>query len=101
MNTEELVEMTPSGKAAVLAQQLLEVAADPDNTYRIEDVKTTTAGPRGLAFLVPAGLYDIWNFTVNGISPEVSVPETELDDETEEAAKPRSRARKTATAGKE
>lgn len=105
MNTEEIVEMTPAGNAKLLAQQLLAVAADPDNTYRVDDVKTTTSGPRGLAFLVPAGLYDIWNLETNGISPEVSVPEAELEDETEAepvAEAPRTRrGRKAASDGKE
>lgn len=102
MNTEEIVEMTPAGNAKLLAQELLAVAADPDNIYRIDDVKTTTSGPRGLAFLVPAGLYDIWNFVTNGISPEVSVPEAELEDETEPVEVPKARRGRRATSdGKE
>lgn len=105
MNTEEIVEMTPAGNAKLLAQQLLAVAADTDNTYRIDDVKTTSSGPKGLAFLVPVGLYDIWNLEVNGISPDVEEPEiepeTEAATETSAPAPKRNRAAKTATSGKE
>lgn len=53
------VEITPSGNASVLAQQLLAVAA-ADDRFRVEDVLTTTSGPRGLAFLVPPELHAAW-----------------------------------------
>lgn len=53
------VEITPSGSAKTTAQQLLEIA-ETDPRFRIDDVKTTTDGPLGLAFLVPDALYEAW-----------------------------------------
>lgn len=100
MNTEEIVEMTPAGNAKTLAQQLLAVAADPDNTYRVEDVRTTTHGPKGLAFEVPLGLYEIWNLEVNGVSPEAAEKEAGAAATAATAPK-RGSAAKTATSGKE
>ena len=58
------VEITPSGSAAVTARQLLDIA-ETDPRFRIEDVKTTTDGPMGLAFLVPDDLYEVWDKQLN------------------------------------
>lgn len=57
---EATVELTPGTDSVALAQQLLHVAALDSNSYRIEDVKTTSSGPVGFAFLVPTGLYEAW-----------------------------------------
>lgn len=76
MTFEEIVEMTPGPNRSELARQLLDVAARNDNPYRITDVKTTTAGPLGLAFLVPAGLYHAWQQSLGVVSPPPP-PETQ------------------------
>lgn len=61
MTSEEAtVELTPGNDSVALAQQLLHVASLDTNSYRIEDVKTTSSGPAGLAFLLPTGLYEAW-----------------------------------------
>ena len=75
MDIEEIVEVTPGGDASELARQLLAVAADPSNRYRVEDVKTTTAGPMGLAFLLPVGLYEAWQASL-GVAVPPETPET-------------------------
>jgi hypothetical protein len=53
------VEITPSGPASIVARQLLTVAEN-DPRFGVDDVKTTTSGPMGLAFLVPDELYAAW-----------------------------------------
>lgn len=53
------VEITPSGSASLIAQQLLAVAEN-DPRFTIYDVATTTTGPMGLAFLVPDELHEAW-----------------------------------------
>lgn len=73
MISEEVVEVTPGRDAAELARQLLVVAESTDNAYRVDDVKTTTSGPMGLAFMVPLGLYDAWQASM-GVATEENVP---------------------------
>ena len=53
------VEITPQGNASRIAQELLAVAG-ADERFRIEDVKTTTSGPLGFAFIVPDELHEAW-----------------------------------------
>jgi hypothetical protein len=97
VNSEETVELTPGADAKGLAQQLLAVAADTGNPYRVDDVKTTTSGPLGLAFLVPRGLYDAWQSSL-GIPVEAEA----VEEPTETAAPKRgNRNRKTAAGGEE
>lgn len=60
MSDEEFVELTPSGDASRLAAQLLAVAADLG--FSVDVVKTTTSGPRGLAFIVPAPVHQAWEW---------------------------------------
>lgn len=73
--SEETVELSPQGNAPRLAAELLALAADDSNTYRVEDVKTTTSGPRGLAFLVPVGLYELWDASVAAPAAEAKADE--------------------------
>jgi hypothetical protein len=54
------VEITPQGNATRIAQELLAVA-EADDRFRIEDVKTTTSGPLGFAFIVPDELHEAWS----------------------------------------
>lgn len=58
MSEEEYAELTPSGNAGDLARQLLAVASDLG--LRPDVVRTTTTGPRGLAFVVPLELHAAW-----------------------------------------
>lgn len=74
------VEITPSGSAKLIAQQLLAVA-ETDPRFTIDDVKTTTSGPMGLAFLVPEELHEAW--------VEANVPRADSGEETEGVAAPR------------
>lgn len=92
MNTEETVELTPGNDSVALAQQLLYVASLDSNSYRIEDVKTTSSGPAGLAFLLPTGLYEAWQ-------EFLGVPiEAEAVDAVEETPAPKAaRGRKSKT----
>lgn len=53
------VEITPQGNAQRIAQELLAVA-EADPRFHIYDVKTTTSGPLGLAFVVPDELHEAW-----------------------------------------
>lgn len=77
--TTETVEITPSGSASLLAQQLLAVA-EADPRFTVNDVKTTTFGPMGLAFIVPTALHETWQ--------QAYGPRDE-----DEAVKPRQRVR--------
>jgi hypothetical protein len=53
------VEITPApGTASRVAAELLAIAADLG--LRVEDIATTTAGPMGLAFLVPDAIHEAW-----------------------------------------
>lgn len=72
---EETVELSPSGSAPLLASELLAIAAATDNPYRVDDVRTTSSGPRGLAFLVPVGLYELWDATVRTPAAEAKAEE--------------------------
>lgn len=81
------VEITPSGSAADLARQLLTVAEALDG-FTVNDVKTTTHGPQGLAFLVPDELHEAW---LEAFMPKPAEPEPE--------PKPRA-AKKAAAKGK-
>jgi len=83
------VEITPSGSAALIAQQLLAVA-EADERFRVDDVKTTTYGPMGLAFLVPDELHEAWAKTYLAADDE---PADEVEDSTEADAAPRRRGR--------
>lgn len=98
MTAEEAsVELTPGNDTVALAQQLLYVASLDTNRYRVEDVKTTTSGPMGLAFLLPVGLYEAWQ-------EFLGVPiEAEAVDPVEESPAPKAaRGRKPkATTGSE
>lgn len=86
------VEITPSGNPALVARQLLAVA-EADPRFRIEDVKTTSSGPMGFAFLVPDELHEAWAL-------EHLAPADDNDTETSaEAPKRRGRPRKTETPG--
>lgn len=73
--SEESVELSPSGSAALLAKELLDIAAATGNPYRVDDVRTTSSGPRGLAFLVPLGLYELWDATVRTPAAEAKAEE--------------------------
>jgi len=85
------VEITPSGPAKVLAQQLLAVAENhPD--FHIRDVQTTTSGPQGLAFVVPDELHEAW------LAAYAPKPAPEASDED---LKPRRRGPKAKTAEEE
>lgn len=53
------VEITPQGNAARIAKELLAVA-EADERFTINDVKTTTSGPLGFAFIVPDELHEAW-----------------------------------------
>ena len=53
------VEITPQGNATRIAQELLAIA-ESDERFRIDDVKTTTSGPLGLAFIIPDELHEAW-----------------------------------------
>lgn len=99
MTSEETVELTPGADRVSLAQQLLAVAADTGNGYRVEDVKTTTSGPLGLALLVPKGLYEAWQTSL-GIPVEAEAVEAETATETA-APKRGARTRKAAAGGEE
>lgn len=89
------VEITPSGPANVLAQQLLAVA-EADDRFRIDDVKTTTFGPMGLAFLVPEELHAAWEAAYMVVEAVEAVAEAVTEVEAEvEAPKRRGRPRKT------
>jgi hypothetical protein len=82
------VEITPQGNAARIAQELLAVAeAHPD--FTINDVKTTTSGPLGLAFVVPDELHEAWS------SANLRVEEAAGDTDTD--VTPRRRAGRKAT----
>lgn len=76
------VEITPQGNAQRIAQELLAVAAT-DPRFRIEDVKTTTAGPLGLAFIVPDELHEAWT--------AATMPADETPTETATESAPRRR----------
>lgn len=54
------VEITPQGNAARIAKELLAIA-EADPRFRIDDVKTTTAGPLGFAFIIPDELHEAWD----------------------------------------
>lgn len=83
------VEITPQGNASRIARELLAIA-EADARFRIEDVKTTTSGPLGFAFIVPDELHEAW------ASPTASVQPAEGDEETVTAPKRgRGRPRKT------
>lgn len=58
MSDEETVELTPNGDASGLAQQLLAVAVDLGLMPDV--VRTTSSGPRGLAFIVPPEVHEAW-----------------------------------------
>lgn len=87
------VEITPRGNASTIAQELLAVA-EADERFRIEDVKTTTSGPLGFAFIVPDELHEAWQNAGQPVAD--AVPET-----SGEAPKRRGRPRKTETAEEE
>lgn len=86
---EETVEISPAGSATRIAQELLAVAAHPGNEYRIEQVLTTTSGPNGLAFIVPRGLFTLWDTAFNGNVPAADGSE----DEGQEVKQPARRGR--------
>lgn len=54
------VEITPQGNAARIARELLAVA-EADERFTVNDVKTTTSGPLGFAFIVPDELHEAWS----------------------------------------
>lgn len=82
------VEITPQGNATQIAQELLAVAeAHPD--FTINDVKTTTSGPLGLAFIVPDELHEAWSSA--NLRAEAAAGETDTD------AAPRRRGARKAT----
>lgn len=87
------VEITPQGNAAKIAQELLAVA-EADERFRIEDVKTTTSGPLGFAFIVPDGLHEVW-------ANPVTAAREPAAEASGEAPKRRGRPRKTETAEEE
>lgn len=53
------VEITPGTRAPLIAQQLLAVA-EADERFTVNDVKTSSSGPLGFAFLVPIPLHEAW-----------------------------------------
>jgi len=81
------VEITPQGNATRIAQELLAIA-EADERFRIEDVKTTTFGPLGLAFIVPDELHEAWS--------NATLPKEETDN-SNGTARRRGRPRKTET----
>lgn len=84
------VEITPQGNAARIAKELLAVAeALPQ--FTVNDVKTTTSGPLGLAFIVPDELHEAWS-TAN-----LRAEEAAADADTDADAAPRRRGRARAT----
>lgn len=89
------VEITPQGNATRIAQELLAVAeAHPD--FTINDVKTTTSGPLGLAFVVPDELHEAWS------AANLRAEEAPVDGDTDTDAAPRRRGgRKAAETPKE
>lgn len=87
--TEETVEITPNGSPAEMAKQLLAVAESADNDYTVDDVRTTTSGPMGLAFLVPLGLYEAWS----GVPTARTEQAEEVDEQPVEEVKTNSRRR--------
>ena len=87
------VEITPQGNAARIAQELLAVA-EADDRFRIEDVKTTTSGPLGFAFIVPDELHEAW-------SNAGQAAEASHEEGAAAAPKRRGRPRKTETAEEE
>lgn len=70
------VEITPQGNAPRIARELLAVA-EADPRFTINDVKTTTAGPLGLAFIVPDELHETW--TAANLAAEEAEPATAAD----------------------
>lgn len=85
------VEITPSGSAKLIAQQLLAIAEN-DDRFTVYDVATTSSGPMGFAFLVPDALHAAW--------ADAHQPKAEEDDDGPEVAAPRrgrGRPRKTDT----
>jgi hypothetical protein len=80
------VEITPQGNATRIAQELLAVA-EADERFRIDDVKTTSSGPMGFAFIVPDELHEAWG--------EAYLPKA--DEAAGDQPKRRGRPRKTET----
>lgn len=82
------VEITPQGNATRIAQELLAVAeALPQ--FTVNDVKTTTSGPLGFAFVVPDELHEAWS--------QANLRAEEAADTTDTDAAPRRRGRARAT----
>jgi NAD(P)H-nitrite reductase large subunit len=78
------VEITPQGNARRIAQELLAVAeAMPQ--FTVNDVKTTTSGPLGLAFIVPDELHEAWS------AANLRAEEATTETSTEPDATPRRR----------
>ena len=84
------VEITPQGNASRIAQELLAVA-EADERFRIDDVKTTSSGPLGFAFIVPDELHEAW---VNAAQPREG-------NDNGDTPKRRGRPRKTETSEEE